>query len=459
VIIDAAVRQDAAAIYRFVETVVRMCSDISEYPVYTNPTRKFLAYVKSLGEQTQRFLINFPSEVAKNSKTAFSKRKKLLELRNSWETIHEYLKPTLDADTLHLPTPLMLAFQDLVNKTKNLEPIEFTIFHATEVNYLQIPAGIFREVANGIADAINGDHFPLDQGFIGMPYSQANGFLLNSLLPHEMGHFVYQEIFEIDVEAEIDKVLEALEGDLGILDDQDIASCRDMLKRWVEEMFCDLFAICLIGPAYSFALIELTGALVLAGESSLNPVEFYFFIDDHPAEIARFDAHVLLLEKLNWWAEIKDINCPSIEVLRLATSRRSDIHIEGALPGNVDEPRMLACYYKVIDWLITYVPTQIPSDPLDIAEFKSQSDIISEYFRQAVVPSTIVIGNVRKNPRSVVLINSAFKFYLESLPDLLANVIGTQKDSVKDLGSFTERLELWALKAIEDIRLLEHQHK
>jgi hypothetical protein len=100
--------------------MVNLCHSISAYPVYTTQSHKFFDYVRLLGEQTQKFLLDFPQQVNKNAKTAFSKRKKLLELRNSWETIHEYLKPSLDADTLHLPAPLMLAFQDMISRIEDL---------------------------------------------------------------------------------------------------------------------------------------------------------------------------------------------------------------------------------------------------------------------------------------------------------------------------------------------------
>jgi hypothetical protein len=452
-----AVRQEAAAVYRFVDSLVKLCNSIGEYPVYTKPSHKFFAYVKLLGLQTQQFLFKFPDQVNKNAKTAYSKRRKLFGLRTGWETIHGYLKPALDADTLHLPTPLMFAFQDLVSEVDALEPIEFTVFHSAEVNYLQIPAETFREVANGIADLIKGQHFPNDLGLIGMPYSQASGFFLNCLLPHEMGHFIYQEIFFDDIESEIDKALERMEDEIKVLDDLDIAFCRDMLARWVEEIFCDLFAICLIGPAYSFALIELTGAMLLVEQPVTMLDDFYFFIEDHPAEISRFNEHVKMLTHLGWWQEVANFNCPSVQVLSMAVNRREEVHIKEELPAAVTEERMLACYREVLEWLISYVSTKVPHRPTDITDFVVQSPVISEYFREAVVPSTIIVNGAQTNPRTVVLINSAFRFYSESLPSLIMNVAGGRSDSVEDRSKFTERLELWALKSIEDSRLLEKQ--
>jgi hypothetical protein len=115
---------------------------------------------------------------------------------------------------------------------------------------------------------------------------------------------------------------------------------------------------------------------------------------------------------------------------------------------------MLICYHEVLEWLISFVAAKIPSDPRDISEFGLEWPVISEYFREAVVPSTIVIDNKQRNPRTVVLINSAFCFYLMSLPSLVANIAEQDPESVEARSKFTERLELWA---IEDSRLLEKQ--
>ncbi len=174
--------------------------------------------------------------------------------------------------------------QDEIKRIVELEALEFTVFHTDEVNYLQVPPGIVKEMADCIADVIDGTKFPSGLGLIGMPYSQSNGFLLNCLLAHEMAHVAYQDVYSADVSTEIDRVLEELESEVGTLSDRDITLSRDMLERWVEEIFCDLFAICLVGPAFSFALVELTGAALLTGSPTiLDP--FHSFMEHHPLRL------------------------------------------------------------------------------------------------------------------------------------------------------------------------------
>jgi hypothetical protein len=208
------VRQESAALFRFVDAIVRRCAEIHEYPVYAQTSEIFLHHMVVLGTETKKFLEAFPESAEKDKRTANSKRRKLQSLRVSWEALHEYLKPALDADTLHIPMPLILALQDEVNQLEELKDLKFTVFHSDRVNYLQLPPGTIKETADLIASLIGGTSFPLNLGLVGMPYSQSNGFFLNCLLVHEMAHVVYQDVYSVDVSTQKDKVLEALEKEI-----------------------------------------------------------------------------------------------------------------------------------------------------------------------------------------------------------------------------------------------------
>lgn len=113
--VSETVLHESAALYRFVDSIVRLCADIHEYPVYTKTSKDFLDHIRLLGDESKGFLQEFPKSTGKNKRTANSKRRKLHTLRASWEVLHEYIKPALDADTLHIPTPLILAIQDEIN--------------------------------------------------------------------------------------------------------------------------------------------------------------------------------------------------------------------------------------------------------------------------------------------------------------------------------------------------------
>jgi hypothetical protein len=73
------------------------------------------------------------------------------------------------------------------------------------------------------------------------------------------------------------------------------------------------------------------------------------------------------------------------------------------------------------------------------------------------VPSTLVLDGGRLvYPDPITIINASYRFYLESVPDLVDNIRG-QDESAGTRAKWVERLELWTLKAIEDHSLLERQ--
>jgi hypothetical protein len=88
-----------------------------------------------------------------------------------------------------------------------------------------------------------------------------------TILVHECGHADYESISKL------------FEGGQ-IIPDQVDASAEEILRRWAEEIYCDIFATRVLGPAYlaSFA----TFALVLAGAGGAEKAS-----ETHPADIVR----------------------------------------------------------------------------------------------------------------------------------------------------------------------------
>jgi hypothetical protein len=153
-----AVRQDASQLHSFIEQLVQMCSNLrDDYPVFRDPSIKFFGYIATLGLKTQEYLEGFPAFYAKSTdkRAADSKRQKLVSLKTAWETLHNYIKPALDADSLHLPMSLVTAFGDIVNSVDDWRDYKFVLFHTTEANYLQIPSGMARKAANDIAESVD----------------------------------------------------------------------------------------------------------------------------------------------------------------------------------------------------------------------------------------------------------------------------------------------------------------
>jgi hypothetical protein len=311
------------------------------------------------------------------------------------------------------------------------------------------------DVANQIAAQVGGTQFRLGLGHIEIPYSQADGIFLNTILAHEMGHFIYQLYASHDVEDEIGRAVERMVKEIGELDDEEIVLCENLLGNWVQEIFCDMFAICLVGPAFSFAFSQLVGASVLIGRPEGEPDDFYRFEWGHPAEVTRFHNHRKLLEKIGWWHEIRNWSSAPVKVLQSCEEPATLLTVEiDDWPNEVTQDRLLQCYNEVCDSLVDYVPKIVRGYGNDVADFKVQSPIIAQYLQRAIVPSTIIVGGRVVHPRPVVLINAGYQFLLEDFSLLLANIKGEKPRSIESRSRLTARLELWLLKALEDHRLL-----
>jgi hypothetical protein len=456
------IRQEISDLHSFIEPMVKMCSELrDDHPVFSSHAHEFFSHIKRLGNETLAYLRVFPEEILSDSRTASSKRQRLLSLRAGWEGLHEYLRPALDADSLHLPTPLITALHDRLHEVADWSSYHFTVFHSAEANYFEVPSQMVREVADKIAALIGGTQFPPCLGLVGIPYSQVDRFFSNVILAHEMGHFIYQECASHDLEEVIDSVLENMENDVGTLEASEIALCKQLVSSWAEEMFCDLFAISQIGPAFSFAFSQLVTASLLIGRADGEPADFCVFAESHPAVVNRFYWHRKLLERLGWWQEIH--NWSSSPVLVLQSCRKPSafftVELEESPPPAVAQDRLLKCHEELCAFLIEYFLRSEQMPICDLSDFKLQSPIISQYLQRAIVPSTIVIQGEAVYPKPVVLINAAYRFLLEEFSLLLSNIEGEDPKSIESRSRLTARLELWLLKALEDHRLLTRQRQ
>jgi hypothetical protein len=252
------IRTDATSLYRFVDAVCR----VAENPpsAYMTASERFFTYIKDLGAKTKAYLEQFPTKLPTHPPLVKVYRQKLTILRDCWAELHRFVKPAVDADTLNVPFALMEVFYGRLNELPQFKDVTFTVFHLQELNYVQVRASWIRELTAKLVSHIPGaEPFPVDLGLIGIPYSQRSSAFSNSLIPHEMGHFVFQELQKWSaLLPEAMKELQIVFGpSYATLKPEDVFWCRDRMRAWTEEIFCDLFAIWLVGPAYSLAYIEL----------------------------------------------------------------------------------------------------------------------------------------------------------------------------------------------------------
>jgi hypothetical protein len=238
----AELRHDTTSLYQFVDDICRSCGRQHGGAAYLASSVEFFEYIQQLGTRTKEFLEQFPANIP--AKTPYdSYRQKLNTLRSSWNELHRFVKTAADADTLNVPFPLIAMLQRRVRTIPGFERTNLTVFHSNVVNYFQVRASAVRNLGYQLAAIIpNAPRFPNHLGLIGIPYSQSASVFLNTLVAHEIGHFVFQESTTIStlMQPIVSALMAALGGGLSTYSKEQISWSIDRLRAWVEEIFCDL---------------------------------------------------------------------------------------------------------------------------------------------------------------------------------------------------------------------------
>jgi len=457
------IRHDTASLYRFINSVCASCDSREAGRTYPPASDDLLAYIRELGDCTRLFLETFPATVPLDSSYNFY-RQKLLTLRSCWFELHQYIKPTADAHTLSLPGPLIEGLLRRFRQLPGFADSRFAVFHIEKLNYLQVVASGVRAIAGQMASIIpNAPSFPSNLGLLGIPYSQGSSVFLNCLIPHEMAHFAYGENGAIRA-ALLPRLASSLTrafAGLPPLDPQNIALLMDWLESWTEEVFCDLFAIWLVGPCYSFAFIEifdLTNILDSAGGlNSFGTSPYSEFFPSHPSSLFRIKQHLALLERLDWWPQFNRTKSHYYKVLELSNSL-VDGHFAFSKGQNMGT-KALEAFFDVVPAIHEQVNLLMSSLDTGLAEYKVSHHAVQEYLKNGVVPSTIpsIEHSTKVFPSPVTVLNAAYSLYLESLDTLISGIANQDPSSIRDRQKWAEKLESWASKAIEDHGLLISQ--
>jgi hypothetical protein len=334
------------------------------------------------------------------------------------------------------------------------------LFHFHEVNYLQVRVSEIRRTANLLARLIpDSKGFPPELGMIGIPYSQSSPLYLNCLIAHEMGHFVFQK-FEQKVKL-LPGVEQCLNQSLASQTPTDVLDwSRDRLLSWAEELFCDLFAIRLVGPCYALAYVELFGLTTILNPAdpsgySLTP-ESFIFSRSHPADLLRLKQHVSLLKgSIGWWKKVDDINSHYIDVLRVAASVADTVFVFPTEEKDQNYADATLQGFFILAPTLEKATAEVVGD-LDpgVSGYEKFGDLIEGYLRQAVVPSTVFDGKDHWYPGTVALLNASMKFCLESLEELMKSVEDQKAFLAGHRSKWINRVESLTSKAIEDHYLL-----
>jgi hypothetical protein len=83
-------------------------------------------------------------------------------------------------------------------------------------------------------------------------------------------------------------------------------------------------------------------------------------------------------------------------------------------------------------------------------------EAVEKYLSWGVIPATIMRDKKAYRPDPILLLNAAYRFYLEDIPTLVTRINQSQSERrqyVAQHHKWSQRVEQWTIKALEDIRL------
>jgi len=448
---------DVAVLHRFADFIDEYCKAQERSQTYADSSGKFFKYVEDLCSGIKKELSSQVELAGRFPRRLNILRNNARILKDYLRSLHELIKPAADAHTLTTPAPLVELATDQLQKVRSMRGSEVVVLLTPEFMYFQIPHTEIKNQGRLVEKfIIPGAQFPPKMGFIELPYSQGTSFFSNLVIYHEIGHFLYQELSNPDSQhkgfsdlnnAIIRSVKRALAGSRS-KDRQVFAVVQKYIESWTQEIFCDLFAIRLVGPAFSLSLIEMLGMLdLLEDESSIR------FYPSHPAPAFRLAEHLKMLQNDSWWESFPGVDPRQKQVLeRLAKLPRSKyrFYFDENKPG----PRILVSAFldNVVPKIRDLVHEVTASAASSTRRFADDRPTVERCLMAGVVPHSQ--DGAPLDPISII--NASFLFYLTSLPDLIKKFEGEgAQRKVEVYSKWARRLELWTMKAIDDSILYE----
>lgn len=435
----------AALLLRASDAVGMFCAEQVESFAYPEPTLKLFSYVGRIRELTREYVNTWLARSEKADDLAVIAESSFLTLAKFWSELHRYIKPAADAHALVAPSPLLRLARKRLGGVTGMSQSDFVVLITHELNYEHRPGKKMAAVKLIFRD----DPFPPEIGFLAMPYSMGATLFANVLLYHELGHFAWLRLNDAGepgisslgqtVADAITRRLPSFKG----MGDPDKTRNVSVVDTWLRELFCDLFAVRLIGPAFSLAFWDFKN--ILPGDEDEDSR-----FTSHPAPNARLLYQRQQLEEDGWWqlleADVQYRDIPPIARMRGTPEAGSDKYGSDSVSTRDLVPVFFDCAGSV-QALVKKVTNGIQSAAL---AFDANRNQVSSLLANGVVPSYKLDGSHGLLEEAVI--NSAYLF-VQGLISMLERRIADQEDGAAAKRYRTiQRIDAWTLKAIEDLQ-------
>jgi len=352
------------------------------------------------------------------------------------------------------------------------ENVSLVVLGSSNLMYYKFNLKPLRDLTHYLATRIK-DYpiFPVETGILMFPYCSAQEVLVNCILFHEMGHYIYErtglrEQFNENIEISLSefvkttKLMSELKAPL-LAGKPLLNYVQHLILNWADEIFADIFAIRLLGPAYHLAYLEMEQILPVDIERNRK------FSRTHPADDFRFKIHWKWLSFD--WAEIIKQRTPSVfQHLKNCGNlniEKKDFKIGCKPPlernDKLEEKLhswMLDEFKKMVSLIETKVSSKFDGFEKPIDDFAKNDALVTTFLKHGVVPSTVYDNGKKSHPSPTTLLNSGFFFYLSGMEPLLKKVKSEECYISKRI-KYGHRLNQWLGKAIEDWQILPQKDR
>ena len=450
----AGLLDESASLWDVVHSIERHVNRLLATHTYTGATDHFFGYVRDLARGTKALLSSNARE-AREATEVHRVRLQAATLRRFWLLLHELIQPAGEAHSLTTPAALIELAAEQLRQIPGLSESKVVVSLSPRLMYHQTTHTSLSLLGKQLEVMVPTAKFPQQLGFVALPYSQGPSFFPNLLLYHELGHFVFEELSSNShptFEALETELLNAVAKIIPTAPPEQKQLALTILRTWTHEIFCDLFAISLVGPCFSFAFVELLGLL-----SALQPDVTIVFNQTHPASACRFRQHLEFLESASWWAQLSDLDAPAKHLLESLARQTEDSYLIELNGNSGKDPVLIPAFLQIIPSIHALVKEITRPAAATTADFKVHRSLIENCLLNGVVPS-VVNPETNSTATPVAVINASFTFYLTSLDRLMAS-LGRDPRDIEARSLWKHQVEMWTEKALEDIRLLDQRRR
>ncbi len=439
---------DHTGLFRLVSGIRDFAARAIAAGAYLGWSAEFLKYVETFADATQKYIKN----------TRICSQGDIDHLTGAWLVLHDFIKPVVDASALNAPGPLVRFLNMQLRQLSAFEDAKVVVGLVPELNYFQHRTEGLRNVLQSMHLLIGGPRFDMKIGFISLPYSVSRNLFINCILYHELGHFVFSEAhLWRQVFREVEKALRKAFRGKGI-DKLTRQELTWVFLQWAEELFADLFAVKLLGPAYTFAAAELTSWMRRG-----SPASIARFSWSHPPDALRFREQIESMTEDGWGlgGDYANPQAGYIGDLAAIPEKRYEP------PSNVGKLKtvfrsLITTLCQNVGAIHEMVGDVLVGAPNPHDDYSRNHESVMACFSHGIVPSVTRPNSLTESFRLVcptTVLNTAVLFWLREMAPIykFMSKKTSNPSSISDRARMEERVEAWAGKAIEDYLMLKNR--